>query len=259
MKPAVAPRELARNLMRLARGDRAGASAALNALDADQCVAVICETPVAARAELLGLLDEPEAVVPLLPEAELCFTAKAIGLHDAGWLLGIATPEQWVACVDLDSWAVREPDPEKFSEWMVALVNSGEDAALRASHELDPELIYLWLWNRVDIFMKTKEDEDKVPDGAQSLDGQFYYTARRDRDDLADVTTFLRILFQKDYWRYFRMLQAVSWELPSENREWARRWREGRLQDLGFPDEGSRVGDLRPRPGAHLGSRAGRA
>ena len=45
----------------------------------------------------------------------------------------------------------------------------------------------------------------------------------------------LALLFESDYWFYFRMLQSVTWELPTENEEWALRWRAGRLQDLGFP------------------------
>jgi hypothetical protein len=99
---------------------------------------------------------------------------------------------------------------------MVALVDTGDDTALRVSHEIDPELIYLWLAERIDVVMTTKDGEEEVPDAAQTLDGQFYYAARHDKDDLAEITTFLRLLFQKDYWRYFRMLQAVSWELPTE-------------------------------------------
>ena len=45
----------------------------------------------------------------------------------------------------------------------------------------------------------------------------------------------LHLLFARDYWFYFRMMQSAIWELDSENEEWANRWRTGRLQDLGFP------------------------
>ena len=54
-------------------------------------------------------------------------------------------------------------------------------------------------------------------------------------DDLASLSKLLRDLFQHDYWTYFRMMQAATWELDSDNEEWALRWRTGRLQDLGFP------------------------
>jgi hypothetical protein len=59
----------------------------------------------------------------------------------------------------------------------------------------------------------------------------------------------LRGLFEQDYWLYFRMLQALTWEDPAENEEFALRWRGGRLEDLGFPtwEEAMQVyGFLRP-------------
>jgi hypothetical protein len=53
----------------------------------------------------------------------------------------------------------------------------------------------------------------------------------------------MRTLFEHDYWLYFRLMQGVIWELPTEGLEWAYRWRAGRLEDLGFPpwDEAMRI------------------
>ena len=73
--------------------------------------------------------------------------------------------------------------------------------------------------------------------------------ARRTGDDLDDVVRLLRVLFQEDYWLYFRMLQGAIWELDGDLEEWALRWRTGRLEDLGFPswDEAMRIyGYVRP-------------
>jgi hypothetical protein len=53
-------------------------------LDLDAQVALVCETPVARRSELIDLSLQSEALIAQLPPAELCFTAKAVGLHDAG-------------------------------------------------------------------------------------------------------------------------------------------------------------------------------
>ena len=43
------------------------------------------------------------------------------------------------------------------------------------------------------------------------------------------------MLFSADYWTYFRLMLGVIHELPTETEEWALRWRNARLQDLGFP------------------------
>jgi hypothetical protein len=234
--PAPSPRRI----LALARQDRNAARGELAALSVEDQVALVCETPLAARGELLALLAVPEAVVPGLPEAELCFTAKAIGLADAGWLLAHATAEQLVACVDLDGWSASElvPDRARLGAWLAVLADAGEPALLRGAHALDPELLVLWLKDRLEVWLKPSDSEGdfEPPAGAQSLDGQFFFRARRAGDDLPEVRALLDALFRDDYWSYFRMMQAVSWEPDAETEEWALRWRIGRLLDLGFPD-----------------------
>jgi hypothetical protein len=233
-KPALPPR--ARALLDLARTDRAAAARQLAALDADAQLALVCETPAARRAELIALAPLPETLIPRLPPAELVFTAKAVGLHDAGWLLEHASEEQLVACLDLDAWALESPDREKLHGWISALADAGEDTLLRAAHALDAELLVLELRDRARVTLKPDGDDAwEPPIGAHTLDGQFFLEPLRDDDDFADLTTFLRVLFQNDYWTYYRLLQGAQHELESDAEEWALRWRDGRLQDLGFP------------------------
>ncbi len=175
-------------------------------------------------------------MIPLIPEAELCFTVKAIGLESAAWILDHATPQQVVACLDLDAWSGNTPDHSSLDQWMDAIADTEEAALLRSIHAVDPELFVLYLKSRVAVTQKPDESDGwQPPEGAQTLDNQFYFGARRDNDDVAAITTILRVLFQDDYWTYFRMLHGVIWELDTENEEWAGRWRGGRLQDLGFP------------------------
>src|SRR5690606_6418336 len=135
----------ARRILELARRDRDEAKRALAALSVDEQVALVCETPVSRRGELMDLLPHPEAVVPRMPEAELCFTVKAIGLGDAAWLLAHATDDQMRAAIDLDAWRDDTPDTKQLGEWIGALREAGDEALLRAAHALDPELWMLWL------------------------------------------------------------------------------------------------------------------
>lgn len=208
---------------------------AIAELQIDAQVELVCETPVARRAALLELLPEPERVIPLLPEAELCFTVKAVGLESASWLLEYATPEQVVACLDLDAWEGTLPNHRSLDTWIAALVEAGEEPLLRGLQALDPELLTLFLKGRVEVFLKPNDDGWQAPVGADTLDGQFFFRALGDDDDTAPIVALLRTLFERDYWTYFRMLQSVIWELQAETEEWALRWRAGRLEDLGFP------------------------
>lgn len=247
VRPSTVPET--RRILELARKDRRAAEKLLADLPVDAQIAAICETPAGRRAALLELMPEPENLIPLLPEAELCFAVKASGLSDASWILEHATPAQIVAGVDLDAWKGLEPDLEAFEGWMATLAGAGEATLVRAAHALDPELIVLYMRHRADVYLDPKDEEWQPPEGARTLEGQFYIVARRPDDDLEPLMKMLHALFTADYWLYFRMMQGVIWELDSDLQEWSARWRTGRLQDLGFPswDESMRMyGYLRP-------------
>ena len=225
-------------ILELARRDRTAAAEALRGIPVEGQVELVCETPVSWRARILDLLPDIEAVVPKLPEAEFCFTVKSIGIADSVWLLDCATTQQIVACLDLDAWEGNLPDRAALDGWIDALTTGESESFLRFARALDPELLMLYLRGRIDVAVKPAESEDadwQPPIGGQTVDGQFYFSARNEGDDVAPLITMLRVLFQGDYWLYFRALQAVIWELNSENEEFALRWRAGRLQDLGFP------------------------
>lgn len=240
--PAPLPAE-ARRILQLARRDRAAARDALGSLPLDAQVALVCDTPVARRSELLDLATEPEQLIPALPPAELVFVVKAVGVEDAGWLLAHASSEQLRACFDLDTWTGDVPDRRRQAEWLSALTDAGEEALQRTVHALDLELLVLQIQARATVILKPNDDDWTPPTGALSVDGQFYLEPRGDGDDLVDLVTLLDVLFRNDYWVYFRLLQGAIWELPTEAEEWALRWRSGRLQDLGFPppEEARRV------------------
>lgn len=231
-------------LLALAQRDPQAAGQAASALPVDAQVALLCETPVAKRPALLGALEHPEQVIPSLPEAELCFTVKAQGLADAGWILEHATPEQVVASLDLDVWRGTAPDLASFGDWLTALASTDSPALAQAVRAIDPELTVLHLQSRLQVWLKPAGDEDwQPPDGSQTLEGQFYFAPLAEGDDAEALVMLLHTLFEQDYWAYFRLMQGAIWELPTDLAEWSLRWRTGRLEDLGFPpsDEAMRI------------------
>jgi hypothetical protein len=242
-------------ILDLARRDRLAASRVVAEQPLQQQVELVCETPVALRSRVLDLLPEPEKVIPELPEAELCFTAKALGLEDAGWILEHATSQQLVTALDLDGWRGMVLEPAQVSHWMKAIGDAGPETLARTAAAIDPELLVLYLKARIEVWLKPSSDDWEPAEGSRSLDSQFYFRARQPGDDLEDVGAMLKELFQADYWLYFRALQGVIWELPTETEEWAHRWRSGRLEDLGFPpwDEAMQIyGYVRPDQRAAL-------
>lgn len=248
----------ARRLLKLARDDRRAAEKELAALTPERQATVICEASLPIRRQMIELLSDPEAVIPLIPEAEFCYTCRWIGLEDSAWLLEMATEAQIVAGFDLDVWSGIQIDPTRLDVWMTALASGEDETFLRAAQALDPELLVIFLRQHVDVSLKPSEQDDpdwSPPYRSQTLEGQFYFVAKDPKDDLEPVLRLLHSLFQGDYWLYFRMIQAVLVELPMENAEWALRWRTGRLEDLGFPswDASMRIyGFLRPERMAEI-------
>lgn len=256
MSSPLSDRPRSKQILKLARKDKRAAAAALVNLSLDEQVALVCETTLQRRAAMLELLDQPEEVIPLIPEAELCFTIKALGITDGSWILEHATETQLVACADLDAWQGIVPSVDSFGEWLEVYAEAGEETLLRAAHSIDAELWVLYLRDRLLVELKPNDDQSwQPPIGGQTLDGQFYYIARRTSDDAAAITQLLAKLFVDDYWLYFRLLQGVVWEMDGDLEEWAIRWRTGRLEDLGFPswDESMCIyGYLRPDKRAEL-------
>ena len=228
--------EETRRILDLAQRDPKAAEKAVASLGPEAQMALVCEAPLARRGEVLGLLEAPEAVIPLIPEAEFCFTVKAVGLDEAAWLLEHATPDQMVTSVDLEAWSGYQPDLANLNAWLEAFARTPKSSLLRAASALDRETLVLWLKSRVEVFQKPTDDESwQPPEHTETLEGQFYFRAREEGADLAAITTLLHALFEEDYWTYFRLMLGVIWELDSDNCEWALRWRTGRLEDLGFP------------------------
>ena len=249
-----------RRILQLAQQDKKEASALVAALSLDEQAALVCQTTLGRRAAMLELLDQPEQVIPLIPEAELCFTVKGVGLGDGSWILEHATESQLAACADLDSWQGIVPNVDSVGSWLEHFAEAGPQTLLRAAQTLDAELWVLYLRDRLYVELKPNDDQGwQPPEGAQTLDGQFYFMARKPKDDLNAIVDLLRTLFQEDYWLYYRLLQGAMWEMESDLEEWAIRWRTGRLEDLGFPtwDESMRIyGFIRPDQHAELPAEA---
>jgi len=249
-----AARDETRRLLALRRTDRRAALQAVAGLPEQDQIALVRDAPVSRRAELLDLVTHPEHVVPAIPPAELVFTIKAIGLESASWVLEYATPEQVTAAIDLDGWRGAAPDRGRRDAWLAALSDVADDALAADLEALDDELLADWLGHRVLVFQKPNDDEGwQPPERSQTLEGQFHFVALHEKDDLDDVVRCLRLLFERDYWSYFRMMQAVMHELPTENEEWALRWRNARLQDLGFPPWDEAMGLYRHVPAEEHG------
>jgi hypothetical protein len=184
------------------------------------------------RSEFLMLVERPEEVVPLLEPAELVSAIRATDMSEGAWLLEMATPEQRVACIDLDCWGGYELSPPRVVEWIDGLIEAGRPTLIKAVGEFDPEVWVLAMKSMTEVAIVGKEEDP--PDGWFTEDGVVYFGPRSDAD-FARVKEIAQATFSEAQSRYYQLVYGVLFELSSETEEFALKWREARLGDLGFP------------------------
>ena len=230
-------------LLRLGRSDRAAARARLRELAPEEIASLCQELRPEARNEFLDLVERPEQVVPLLPEAELVHTVRAGGMTEAAWLLELATPEQRVACFDLDCWNGNTLAVPRVQEWLDALIEAGRPTLVKALNEIDLELLILAL--RAEARIAVVGKEDVPPDGWFTPDGVVYFGVPSDQSP-ERVHEIAQSLAGESPALYWRMVYGALFESPAECEEEALHWRSVRLSDLGFPDREQAMRVYRP-------------
>ncbi|MEM1023235.1 MAG: DUF6178 family protein [Myxococcota bacterium] len=213
------------------------------------------------RAEVEALIDQPEApkAIAALPELDAYVLAKELGTEDATALLRWMSTDQLRALFDFESWQTQTLSPADVFVWLDACREADLSCFLRAVRGMDPEALAACLRRRLRVAVRPSEDDPahQVPSWlaeAEELhetpDGRFVFEARRvdERDEAWDEVeevdeeqrkTALRIV--EDLYRDEDMDWAASImrlaesDLSSSLEELSLRFRDARLEDLGFP------------------------
>ena len=198
--------------------------------------------PPSPRRQVDALLEgeNPGARVRSLPVVHLNRLLSELGLHDAGDLLELASPEQVRDVLDLQIWQGDRVDLDELLDWAHGLATLSVPARRRHLRQLDIELIGLLLRSRSVIYL-VAEDTELPPDEPEGLlyrtpDGWFVLDVTGDTERAHQLFAVIEALYGDDPDDMRRLLLNLRWELPSDLEEWSRRWRSARLEDLGFED-----------------------
>jgi len=197
------------------------------------------------RRRLDLILDQPDpgAVVRALPADELFHAIQDAGLADASDVVQLASPEQFRTFLDLDAWRGGEVDPVRILPWIRAArgPTTESDADVDTWREkleaIDPDLMSLLLRSTIRIHdLEEEEDPDMESERfVRTAEGRYIVEFQADGADYVAVRRLLDDLYAKDAFQAGRILSTVRWELDSDLAENARRWRDGRLADMGYP------------------------
>ena len=199
------------------------------------------------KLDLILSAPDPRALVRALPPQELYLTILDVGMEDSAELVAMATPAQFVHFLDAGCWPKRDapPDPRKLLKWMTlarAGAAMGDNGTRRFREKLaaiDSELFSLLL--RFEVTVHELDENEDQPDTAPGSswitpDRHYLVEIREDGAGYATLKRLLDDLAEEDPFMVSRTLEALRWDVPTELEEVARRWRNGRLRDLGVPE-----------------------
>jgi hypothetical protein len=209
------------------------------------------------RADALLAGPDPERAVRALPGDELYYVIHEVGLRDAGDILALARPEQVQAVLDFALWERDQIVPERAGEWLEAIAEAPYETIGAWVAGLDVELFALLLRQTSRIYDLSQEEAPDEPAGTlyPTPDNLFVLDvvgvagddAAQDDDERTQeagpMTTSARAivrivdaLYRADQNLARRLLVGARAELDSELEELSYRWRQGRMEDLGFQD-----------------------
>jgi hypothetical protein len=226
----------AQSLLRLAEKDPLEAERRFNALPFFEKMALVLSLRRKDREKLILLSTEPQRLVENMPEEEFYFTIKELGEEDSLTLLELASPQQIAFCLDLEVWKKNRLKPQKMLKWIELLMDCGEEKAIHVLRNLDYELLVTFLKRYLKVYKPDSPIEEVELDLDLFTLDHHYYIHIRFRQAEEILERLLDMIFRWDQALYRDLLEGVIWEIPGEVEELARRWRQGRLADRGFPE-----------------------
>ncbi len=180
------------------------------------------------------LADEVAALEPL----EAYYIIREIGLEQALPILLVLSPEQLEACVDLGCWSRYDFAVDSLDEWLTAFSLAGPEALARAFFSLDYVVQLLFFAQTVTVYDPdtdeiAQEDEDS-PLRAMTPDGFYLLQLKTELNLKIHPFTVLDALYQYDLRASHQLLSDVRVDLPTQIEEEALRFRNDRMQDIGF-------------------------
>ncbi|MBQ9243334.1 MAG: hypothetical protein IJ165_08905 [Proteobacteria bacterium] len=195
------------------------------------------------RDKMEALLEAPNTsdAVQALDPIEFYDLYHAVGPSDAIVLLEYASSEQLQTCLDLDIWRGDQVSDDELSPWVEQMLTLPDEKFSEFLHDLDPELLALYLHRNVHLYMAEDKNDDvdipenESPNVAQSPDFTYWIAYPED----TDKAELLRQLVDRLYAvlgidKAWSTLEGMHFEMESDLEETAYRFRTERLREYGF-------------------------
>jgi len=189
------------------------------------------------RMELI--LEDPDArrLVASFQPQELFWLIKEIGEEDALGLMQLASPEQSRFILDLELWQGWNFSQEKACHWLSFFMEGGEPRIHSLLECLDFEFLQLFLGRELLVgggIGDLDSDEVRQMDYDHTFDDTFMLKFKNPKHSRL-IGSFVEMLIKLDHPLYVALMESIQGGLETELEEECLRFRNGRLEDLGFP------------------------
>jgi hypothetical protein len=192
-----------------------------------------------AKEQMDLILADPaaKALTAALQPQELFWLVKEIGENDALELISLASPEQSVFILDMETWEGWNFSQEKMCKWLAYFLEGGEPVIHQLLNRLDYELLQLFLGRELQVgggIGDLADDEERFADYDHSFDGVFMLKFKHPEHSQL-VGSFVSMLIKLDNPLYTALMESIKGDVDLELEDQCLRFRAGRLEDLGFP------------------------
>ena len=188
------------------------------------------------RLNYIQELADTAGFVQDLATQELYLLIRDIGKADAFVLLEYADPEQLLGIMDIELWHKDGVELSRWMDWLELAQTCNFETAIRYINATESELLQLLFTREVKIHGRDL-DKDMVPDDLElhtSPDGMFYFTLPVGHEMAERLPLLLKMLWAASPDRMRDVCQAARFDLATPIEETLFRFRNGRLEDMGF-------------------------
>jgi hypothetical protein len=191
-----------------------------------------------AREQLMELVQRPQEIVRRISAEEVYFTIKALGEENAPFLIRSTTGRQLQYLLDLDLWKKDMFDTRSAGRWLEIISRMGEEKILQLVQVVDPELLVTVMNRLIRVVIRNPdidlvEQHDTLP--LFTLEDLFFIDFRF-REYEEEMKNFLETIFRWNIEYYFGLMEELARGVQLESEEAAKKWRQARLADKGFPE-----------------------
>jgi hypothetical protein len=189
------------------------------------------------RMDLILADPAAKALTASMEPQEFFWLIKEIGETDALELLSLASPEQSVFLLDMETWEGWNFSNEKMCHWLAYFMEGGEPAVHQLLKRLDFEILQLFLGRELVVgggIGDHSDDEERFADYDHSFDGVFMLKFKHPGHSQL-IGTFISMLIKLDNPLYTALMESIKGDVDLEMEDQCLRFRAGRLEDLGFP------------------------